>query len=74
MAESNKQRLVLRLLTLGVLTLCLAVLSRNGSNAPLASTKEPPSVSTQTQAPPVVVQAQPDTPLFLSSVSIISSD
>jgi hypothetical protein len=73
MAVSYKLRLFLRLLALGVLTLCLAVLTRSGSNAPLASTEEPLSSSDQTPAPAIAVRSQPETPLFISSVNVVSS-
>lgn len=72
MAEFDKHRLLSRLLTLGVLTLCLGLVSRSGSNAPLASAKELRPLPIQTQAPAIAVQAQADTPLLISSPRILS--
>lgn len=74
MPKIYKYRLLLRLLTLGVLTLCLGLLSRNGSNAPLASTKKSPPLPIQTQAPAITAQTQTDTPLLISSPRILSWD
>jgi len=73
MAEIYKHRLLLRVLTLGVLTLCLSLLSRSGSNAPLASVKEP-QLQVQTQAPVIAVKPQVDTPLLIAAPRIISWD
>lgn len=73
MAELYKHRLLLRVLTLGVLTLCLSLLSRSGSNAPLASVKEP-QLQVQTQAPVITVKTQADTPLLIAAPRILSWD
>lgn len=71
MAELYKQRLFLRLLTLGVLTLCLTILYRN---SPSARTKEQPPLSIQTQEPTITVQTQAETPLVISPPRILSWD
>lgn len=74
MNKLYKHPLLLRLLTLGVLTFCLGLLSRGGSNTPLANTKELPPPSSQTQAPTLTVKAQKDTPLLISAPRILSWD
>jgi hypothetical protein len=74
MAELYKHRLLLRILTLGILTLCLSLLSRNGTNTPFANTKESPSVLIQTQAPIIEVQTQNGTPVLITSPRILSWD
>lgn len=73
MAGFHKKRLLWRFLVLGVLTLCLSILSRNSVNTPLASTGVPISLPVQTQSPSVTTQTQPGAPLVMS-VRIISWD
>jgi hypothetical protein len=74
MAKLYKYRLLVRLLTLGVLTLCLSILSRNGSDTPFVTAKESQPLPIQTQAPTLTVKAQTDTPLLISSPRILSWD
>jgi hypothetical protein len=75
MAGLYQQRLLVRLLALGVLTLCLSLLSRNSSSSALLATpKEPPAVPVQTQSPIVMVQPQMGTPLVVTAARPVSSD
>ena len=74
MVDLFKQRLLWRFLALGVLTLCLSILSRSSVSKPLASTKVAMPSPVQTQSPSVTAQTQPGAPLVISSPRIISWD
>lgn len=67
-----KQRLLSRFLALGVLILCLSLLSSNGTSRPLASPEVLQPQLIQTQAPTVTVQTQTDAPLLISSPRVLS--
>lgn len=72
MTELYQQRLLLRFLALGVLILCLSLLSSSGTSRPLASTEELRPQLIQTQAPTVTVLTQTDAPLLISSPRLLS--
>lgn len=67
-----RQRLLWRFLALGVLMLCLGVLSRSSNNEPLTSAKVQNPSPMQAQAPTVTAQAQPGSPLVISAPRILS--
>jgi hypothetical protein len=58
--------------TLGILTLCLSILSRSSVNTPFGNTKVVLPSLVQTQSPTVTAPAQPDSPLVILSPRIIS--
>lgn len=74
MAGLLKRKLFWRFLALGVLTLCLVILSRTGLNTPLASARLVILPPVQTQEPTVRSQPQLGAPLVISSSRIISWD
>lgn len=74
MVSLLKQRLLLRFLALGVLTLCLSILSRSSVNTPMASKKPVIPSPVQPQRPTVTAQTQPGAPLVISSPRIVSWD
>lgn len=69
-----KQRLLWRFVALGVLTLCLSILSHSNVNTPLASTRAVMPLPVQTQRPTVRTQTQAGAPLVISSPRIVSWD
>ena len=74
MARLLKERLFWRFLALGVLTLCLGILSRNGLNPPLASARLVIPPPQRTQQPIIRAETQLGAPLVISSSRIISWD
>jgi hypothetical protein len=74
MASLLKGRLFWRFLALGVLTLCLGILLRNGLNPPLASARLVIPRPQSTQEPTIRAETQPGAPLVISSSRIISWD
>jgi hypothetical protein len=69
-----KQRVLWRFLALGILTLCLSILSRSTVNTPLLNTNAMIPSPLQTESPRVTAPAQPDSPLVILSPRIISWD
>ncbi len=76
MSSFPKQRLVLRFLALGTLTLCLGILSRSNVANKMQERPVPTSSSqkAQTRTPILSTQTPPDAPLVISSPRIISRD
>ncbi|HMF56608.1 MAG TPA: hypothetical protein VK619_09710 [Pyrinomonadaceae bacterium] len=75
MANFHHWRLLLKLVTLGVLTLCLSVLSRSGINLPLANTQNAGQHVRQipTKAATVTALSQSNAPLVVSLARPVSS-
>lgn len=74
MAKLYRQKLLLRLLTLGVLVLCLCVVSRYDRNTSLARVQTPSVSQIQTRAPILLAAAQNNSPLRISSAPSASVD
>lgn len=74
MTSLLNKRLFWRFLALGVLTLCLGILSRNDLNTPSASARLVIPPPDRTQEPTVRAQTQLGAPLVISSLRIISWD
>jgi hypothetical protein len=55
----SKQRVLWRFLALGILTLCLSILSRSTVNTPLLNTNAMIPSPLQTESPRVTAPAQP---------------
>lgn len=69
-----RNRLMLRFLALGILIVCLSILSRSRDGFSLASQEIPAKSQTQFRAPSVIKRMQPDAPLAISSLRVISWD
>lgn len=74
MAGLLNRRLLLRFLALGVLTLCVTILSRSNVDTPLARTKPASPPQAQGKMPTVTTQLQPQAPLAISALRTVSWD
>lgn len=69
-----RHSLMLRFLALGVLIVCLSILSRSRDGFSLASQEIPAKSQTQFRPPSLSKRMQPDAPLAISSLRVISWD
>src|SRR5258708_7074275 len=73
MARLLNQRLFLRFLALGVLSLCFIIVSRSNGDTPLAKVVLN-QWALQAKVPTLTTQSQPESPLTISALRTVSQD
>lgn len=69
-----RHTLVLRFLALGILIVCLSILSRSSDSLSSPRKEIPAGLRTQSRAPSVIAKPQADAPLVISSPRVVSWD